>query len=314
MFITVLFLVIASMLNGNSIGAICGYLSIFAVIYYFRIANLNDNLIKFIVNIGLIIMTYLLVISKYVSDMFYLYDKTIINPNIVGSGIFILLVYIVSFGDKLKISKYIKVTLGIVCLIVEYVLECRTGMAVVILFGIFKIIVPQKIWNNKKLIIMLSLLVMVAGFLFPFIYVQLNKTIIARYVYKLTGKSFYTGRELIWQRLINAVVEKPVAFWIGLGSGYEYAIGQGYSMHNFYLGIFLDCGIIGTVIMITFILSQINYMYKNGNFKQFQTDLIKGYICLLVYSYAEGTIGVQNTIIICNMMLGIAANKKLYQN
>jgi hypothetical protein len=319
LFVTAIFvcyLCFSSFLNGSSFGAICAFITLFCVIYYFETVNINESFVLFIFIIGIASFVIALPNAKDIYNQFYVEKNMMTNPNGISMVLFIMLIYLKSFKNILpfKVPNYMFYCLWVICLALTYIMECRTVMIVTFIYGVLITFVPRKIWNNKKLILCVTTIIMIFGFVFPFIYVGLSgNSEINMFVFKMTGKFMFTGRELIWQRLIDVIKNNHKFFWIGLGSKNEYLIGHGYSMHNSYLGIFLNFGIIGVCMLIVYVLFQIKKIYDCSNkyLQKYQIDLIIGYICVLIISYTEVVLTTSNLVVICNMALGLAVNNKL---
>lgn len=80
---------------------------------------------------------------------------------------------------------------------------------------------------------------------------------IENFVYNVTGKMFFTGRNTIWKYALESIGTKPL-FGYGLDYSESFYDVYGFSVHNSYLNILLQNGIIGLVTIFLLINSSIN--------------------------------------------------------
>ncbi len=313
LFIATVYIAVNSIFNNNSLGAISAFLAIYCYIYYFRHCRLSEITYKIILFVGYIYILYFTLNANKIINTFNS-GQTILNPNVISMVILFCLVFITSFYNKIFQRKIGKVIIWLLSLLTVYKLKCRTELIVIIIYGILHMWISKKIWKQKKFVLTIVLSIILGGIVFPYIYVQISKnTELSVLAYRLTGKYMFTGRELIWARLIDTFSGNINKIMFGIGSEYAYIIGQGRSMHNSYWQIILNFGLCGLFIFIVFIISQVKNIVTE-NIKDAQIELLMGYVCVLLVSYTEVILQTPNTVTICAMIIGLACNNSLEKN
>lgn len=302
-----------SLVNHNSMGAIVQYISVFGTIYYFKNKQISNDFYNGIVVCCLFIFFFYAFTAwgayeKFIMDMF-----NHVNTNMIAFIVFYSYVVIYLFFQtrhyRVNKKKYL-VIIYILAVCMIYVVRCRTSLMAILFWGVCNFILPSELWNNKKKVMILVMGIIVMGCIFPVIYVGLADNIeLSQEIYNLTGKYLFTGRELIWKRLFEYMAENKLSFWIGIGSNSEYLFGQGYSLHNSYLGIVLNYGFIGVVCFMFYIVFCISSAYKRSRINNTKKVLIISYVSFLLIGYSEVLIQVSDKVIMVNMLLGLACNK-----
>lgn len=181
------------------------------------------------------------------------------NPNAFGaytfSISFFLLVRVIIEENKIK--KTIYTIIAFMALVLLLSTNSRS-----VLIAVFIIFLVYLSWNNiiKKKLIYYSFFSFVIFLMFCFIYYYPrlyeypNIFNVVNQVSAYFGKTFYSGRELIWKEIIDKISEHWI---IGLGAGANTLtlLGQTIGTHNLYLQLLIQVGTIGIFILILMFFS-----------------------------------------------------------
>lgn len=151
----------------------------------------------------------------------------------------------------------------------------------------------KSIKKNIKFIIVVLTFV---GILFPVIYyvLYLNNVNL-----NFMEKSLFTGREMIWGNAFNEMAANEVKLILGLGSKANLWEGHNLNMHNNFLGVIVNYGIIGFVCVFYCLATKIINMFVKGTKEQ-----CKNYIIAIIMIYISGmfeTTLLWTTMIVANM-------------
>lgn len=271
-FLFVIIGVISMSINGGGVGSIlvASYLLISIVV----LSHVPiDNLILKILSI-----VYLLLLIYYTTQSQNAYTETILNQNTINSNtmgaIFMytsmyLSIYIKS--KKFRFKKIIIISIYLLGLLGTINAESRSMAASLLLFGFLYFIIPTKIFYKKKIMLGLFITLIIIGLIFPISYLHMYKN--GQYiVLSFTNKSLYSGRETLWLNLFNSM--DSISNWLfGLGSKQIIYANNIQNLHNTYLAILTNFGILGFILYYTFILKKINDIYKYE-----VTDSVIGYL------------------------------------
>ena len=245
-------------------------------------------------------LTIILYIYNFVMS-FSIWEKYIsgsnygLNPNSVGIFLFLCFVILATFFKSKKLVFFLLIT----SIVGIYMTECRSALIAIIVYFIFK---NFPIINNvieKKLSIFLKL-VTIIGIIFPIIYVLLYKNGID-FTIPLLQKDLYTGREYLWNIMLNALHSEPYGYIFGLGTNYVTQIGIINNYHNWYLGTFYTFGIIIFCLYFIYLIYNINLL-KNSNIKF-------AFLAIFVIGFFEN-VGLWNTTQIYIFIFFLIANYK----
>lgn len=303
-------------LNGSGIGNIVQMLWPMTLILVYGYNRLETNFYKNVAAIAtvflfLFALKAVLVYSKIdYTSLADIHEVHVVNPNSAG----MLLVYLYLISDLGNDSSFSGMKLVKLLAVIIGLIQCgaRASMiafAGVILIGCFK----KQICNNRKILILIVCSIIVLGTLFPFIYVEVYKSGVLGNV-PILGKSFFTGRQLIWMRLFSYIEEHPITYLIGTGyntSFYISSLGSaGFNLHNAYLMFFAQYGLVVTVLYLFLILNTIWRAYYCGHLEQVQLKAAMILLFTLILGFGEITLSYNATLIFPGMALGILRNKK----
>lgn len=231
--------------------------------FLFVILNINWDkfhmrLFSFVAYTGLFIMFYFI---------FFQVDNTI-NTNVIGIISFVLLffplVYILENKKRFK-----KLNLLFLFLFCGYIIY-NSGSRSVFL-GISFMLITYIIWNfiaANKILFKLYFGAIISFIIsYTLVYPNLHRLItdfykLQSFVIKHTGKAIYSGRNRIWEILLDKIYEKP---FLGHGAGTLASefIGTDQSSHNLYLEITLQVGVIGLILFFLFLYNLWKVFWDN---------------------------------------------------
>ncbi|OOE87966.1 O-antigen ligase family protein [Salinivibrio sp. AR640] len=189
-----------------------------------------------------------------------------LNPNVMGFfmslNLMMLLSYIKASGSHLvKLTVLILSSFAVLLIIVSTARSVWLSVLVfVFLYYIFRERVLDRSFFNS-----VSLLFFVSLFFFPLLYVYLSESSfgieIDTALMAATDKGLFTGREMIWNKMYEAL--EGSLFW-GLGMGASnYDIGMSVSSHSLYMNLLFQFGIFGLLFFILMVISILNLSVRN---------------------------------------------------
>ncbi|MBS6375846.1 MAG: hypothetical protein KH441_03610 [Clostridium sp.] len=317
-FSTIVFLSLEIFVGDTSIGSASAILFIIFTITAFKHIKISIFFWRAILIPTVISLIYVMTHSRNYWSLFSLSNQGIIVDNVITINpntlsVFLLISYIILclYFEKKKVSRCWRWLLRGGLLTLNYLLKCRTGMGISLLIIIGSLVIPYKFWFSKRFALCAYASVLLGGISFPRIFCILSENDKINYfIYGLTGKFLFTGREQIWTKFYEHVDMHLAEYLFGVGThNVEKIIGNS-SIHNSYLWIMSNCGIIGIILFFIFILLTVNKAYKN-NVNKLTVICIWGYLLILLNFYTEATICYGFTTVMMNMILGLANNYSL---
>lgn len=161
--------------------------------------------------------------------------------------LFCLLVFIL-INEKIKPRK--KMMYIVVWFVQSYLIDDRAYLIAGVVFGIAYLVLPvlsRRLWLGKTLLLVfLGLLILV-----PVFYVQLSTSVHRTYLDELaltyTGGRFFSGRDIIWNSLINDYLAGNILIGGGHDIGTSVLYGNTLSSHNTYVAVLTRMGFLGLV-------------------------------------------------------------------
>ncbi|GIN69618.1 hypothetical protein J14TS2_00930 [Bacillus sp. J14TS2] len=249
---------------------------IFEVIYILNIGNtFNIDTLFIIIHHLLILMLVIFLINikwtagqaKIFSAIYFIVfpflilysilNNGLVNSNTIGGYTYLLaffpLLYLVGYN---KNKRYIFVIL-IMSISVIYLSGTRSIMLAVG-FGILTYILWKVITQNRLLFYGYFIVMLMIIFLITVVYPNINK--FGKFIelndlsIKYTGKSLLSGRNQIWELLLDFIAQEPL-FGYGSGTIPNNLLQTTLTSHNLYIQIALQVGLIGLLFLLLFLFA-----------------------------------------------------------
>lgn len=161
----------------------------------------------------------------------------------------------VTLHDKpINVYKIIQFVLGIVTFIGITNCESRTSAVALLLFMALYFLPIKEILNQKRILIITTVIIL-GGIVWPIVYLSLQRVpAVSTFVYNLTGKSMYTGREWLWGHFFSYLGKDFSRWTFGLGQNTAYRMLRDLiNIHNSYLAYLMFFGVVGLLLYIAFL-------------------------------------------------------------
>lgn len=260
----------------------------FLLIFAFRNYQLDNKKLKILLIIFISINIYWFFNSKgYYIKAVYNKEKYI-NSNTIGMLLMYTAIYIKIILGKLKIKFYKFIYLLIYLLSIIAIINCesRGSLLTLLLFIFMDSILPKFFWRSRRWTIMIIIIVIVVGTVFPYLYTEMYAKGI-EYKLPFTSKSLYTGREIIWLNYFNLMGNGVINWLFGLGSNAKLWSGESLNLHNNYLAVITNFGVIGYFLYYLFLIKQISMIYKKKKMSKYQISSIIVCLSILINGFIE---------------------------
>lgn len=220
----------------------------FVALYIFSNITWTKFQVKLLSSLFYVSFPILLAISFVATD--------VLNKNTIGAYSFLLaffpLLYLIGYSKNLKRTHVLLIY--ILTAIIVFTSDSRS----IIISAFFTLLtfIAWRFITSKKIIFNLYFLSII-GISYWFIVVW-PKVYTWKYFYvlddfsiKLTDKGLLTGRERIWERLVEYITQKPL---LGYGSTTVQSdfVASELSAHNMYIQIGLQTGLVGISLLVLF--------------------------------------------------------------
>lgn len=244
-----------------------------------------------------------------------------INTNTISELVYFSTALIISlrrfFKWKLLNKRGFCLVLSLLSLVVIYQEQSRMTLLVELVFLVACFFIPRNLWT-RKLINAVTISICIGGLLFPIVYLGFtNNQWLNALFYRYTGKYLYTGREIIWGTFLGGYGDSWKAWLIGLGSkstSSAVSTDFGTVLHNSYLLLLLNFGLIGLLLFIAYIVKSVDSIMKqkNGNrIEDYQLECIFAFWGFLLIGWSETVLLWQVMMPLCFFTVGIAQNPYL---
>lgn len=184
----------------------------------------------------------------------------------------------------------------------------RGSLIPLIVFVIFQIPFIKKLFMRKPLLLKnLYLIIVLGGVFIPIAYLWMYTSGFNLNSF-LTGKEFFSGREIIWYEFFSQV-NSPFELLFGVGSNFELFQNQPIDLHNNMLGNIANFGFIGFFLYYGFIFFMLHKVFKVKQISSFIYILIGGFYSILIHGYFEATISFTPIFFLSFIFLGIALSE-----
>lgn len=201
--------------------------------------------------------------------------SSLVNSKLFGSAYGNIL-YIASVFCLIVLSRarsVILIVLSVLIVTLTWFSETRSAfVSEMVMYAVWLLFIKRK--YKEKTYYLLFIMMITICFIIPYFYMALFNaakiggtlgnisTYLSVFVREKTGANFYSGRQILWPYIIEAMNEKFI-FGYGVGFSPSEIYGTTFSAHNLFFFCRLEMGIIG---FITFIMVLFNYFkdfYKN---------------------------------------------------
>lgn len=312
-FIITVLTLLSLYINHTGVGNITVIIWPLSLIVFFGYYKPSENFLKWL----FIICKLFIVILTIKATIFYAagtgawYQSTDVNvnPNSVG----LLLVYLYWISDYSNYGKYGKFKSIFWALIVFCGLfECqsRTSFLAFIITISIKLFLGNSICKNRRNLLFIIGAIILIGVIFPFLYVKAFE--LNFFVGKqILGKNVFTGRQTIWIKLFDYYRSNPSALLWGSGYNTTFYTSESFNLHNAYLQIYSQFGLVVTFLYIVFILNTIWHSYYNRKLNRFHLSMILYLLTVLIVGIAETTFSYIPMLVFWGLALGLLKNKRI---
>lgn len=314
--IVIIFMV--CMLNGTSLRQCNVILTLIIGMYYTTSISYSKAFYQLVSVVGLVYNLLALIKSPNYFVNWEASGQATMNPNTIGiMNLFFAIIvnsYIHLFvSDKRK--KYCYLIYNAMLLYILFVYRSRTSQVAFLVFVLIFILLKRDILNKPKLLFIITCGLSIMGTIVPLLYIAMPKQIMD-WIANTTGKSYFSGREIIWGRFYTSLADfKTLVLGPGLWRKEQYTSlwdnGRVYSMHNNYLDIILCFGLIGFIIFTLFIAIRIYSLSKRQILNNYVC--LSGYFAFMILGYTENNFSYAFFVMLYNVLIGLAiyANRQM---
>ncbi|HET7313238.1 O-antigen ligase family protein [Salinisphaera sp.] len=190
------------------------------------------------------------------------------------------------------------------------------------ILALFVTVLGFRLWFIRpKVILLLGLFFFIGAFIL--IYINLgtlaNLALMKGRVQSLTGQNLYSGRQLIWPAIIEAV--RSHSIWLGLGADAlastvmkMQGIYKSWSAHDLYLQVYLQAGILGCAALATLFVALWREIRAHAADAWHERTACSFFLGVLAYEAFEVSL-LQNNLsvgVVFWMTLGLMASRPRY--
>ena len=240
------------------------------IVYFWGIVNFSINKIN-LQSSYYIVSSFLLIhfIWWIIENTKIPFSGIMNNPNPFGAFIAFLIGIFLMLSNNVKNNFFLTSLTLFFGLCLLYASGARASWLIVIAasatYFVWPIISKNKMVHSLYFIFILFLVISITVIYPQLLHSQLGSNLqtISR---DFTGKNFFSGRQVIWNDLLNLIYQKP---FLGYGaSARPNEFGDTVlSAHNFYLQMTLQVGVIGSFIFLLLLFSIWSYTFTAKNDK-----------------------------------------------
>lgn len=296
-------------ITAGQIGSVITPIFSILTLWVFKKIKFDNRYLKIITIIMISLNLFWIISSPGYYQKFFMNKNDFLNSNTIGMILMYTSIYISIFIRRLdwKGARYISLAIHLFSGWGILNCEARGSFICLLVFVLFDLIIPKNIWRRRNIVLYISILIIIMGVFFTYIYVKMY---INGYNYTIPfiNKPLYTGREVIWLNFYFEITQSYKSLLFGLGSDAVLWSGNSLNLHNNYLTVLTNFGIVGYILYYSFWVKQIANVYKNNQVSDFQISLILGFITILVNGYFEVSMLWHNMFFFNFMFLGLAIN------
>ena len=307
----------AILINHSGLGLVITIICPLTIIYIFKNSQLNPlyiNRIYILMLFGWIIAFFATFSynARFFEDLETGIEVDGVNPNTIAIIIVFAALFLELYIDSTSKNRFFKTVIYIVSFYALYRTKSRTSLIAFAIILLIEFLIKKKILTSKKIGILIPVVVIIAGIIFPFIYTMLYTQGVTSYHTVILGKRVFTGRQYIWLNLWEYLQQNKNAYLWGVGYNTELYSRGTFNMHNAYLAIFAQYGIPIFICFIWFIIRSFSGMYnKNGKISDVQFKCYQILLYALIVGFGEGILTYLPNMIFIAMAIGIGFKEKL---
>lgn len=185
----------------------------------------------------------------------------------------------------------------------------RTSLLVFIGTIVLQLFFYERLRVNRKFLFVCLSIILVAGFAIPLIYVFLYES---RMMGGATffGKRLFTGREWIWMNTFNYFHQNPITFIIGTGYNDMFNLQGSFNLHNAYIMLATQYGLLVTIGYLACILRILWKSYNSGKLSPLKIKMVFVILTVLLVGLTEITLSYVPLLIFPGIALGILDNER----
>lgn len=305
LFTIVLLISFFVIIQGRSLVSVFTIYSSFVAFYCFDRMPILKKDLRYIKSVSIVIWIILCLRSINYFFVFSSNRESHINSNTLAMVLMYLSMLIIYYFDDEKIGHYKIKEFFVVILTamsVYYGYQAR-GCLLSYAFFVAAVLIRRWLFDHKKIVIMLGVLIIIVGTIFPFMYMLLiNNGFFG--TNSMTLKNMFT-RVSVWQGVVKYFIDYKESLFLGLP--YNQLLRFGESLHNNYLELIAYIGIPGMILYYLFVF---RYLWKIINISDYthrQDILIISFLSLLVLGFTEVSTFWSVTYMIIYLFLGIAS-------
>jgi hypothetical protein len=262
----------------------------YSILVYFVIkrTDISNKSLKILMMLMILLNLFLVINSPSYYTRWFFNRGDYINSNTIGMVLMYTAIYCSIFLKRLNIKNanlYIVIIYGLSMYGLLNV-QARGSLLALTSFIILDTFVSKRVWKNRRFSILFYVVLILTGLSIPYIYTKIYNAGL-QFDIPFTEKSLYTGREAIWDNFYYQMRSNSLAVFFGLGSKAELWIGKDLNLHNNYLGVIANFGVIGFVLYYGFWWSQIQALFKKNQLESYQISLLMGFFVILVNGFFE---------------------------
>lgn len=256
------------------------------------------------IGLWLTTLNYTYIKNAYVTELNDMY----VNPCTVAIMTLACYYHLLLFMECTPIkNKWLKYAVLVISTVValHLILEsvCRATLLALIAFGGLVVFRKFMIKYYRPILICAMIFVL----LFPFAYIFLAQVSDG---WEFFGKNFFTGRQVVWQSVLESIAEHPV---FGAGSGDDIALKDRFmgDAHTLFLGIWKYIGIVPMITMMCVIP-------QGKNMKQISRNNQLGKLmfltCLIISTVETLLNGAEYYIFYLTLLITVEKDKSVEEN
>lgn len=234
------------------------------------------------------------------------------NSSVIGMSVaygLILCIPILRYIIKppKKIIQILIPTLYLAGILTVFLLGARTTVLIILFTAFLDYGIPMSLKKKKSTFYLLAITIYVIGILFPIIYGQL-----VRSSDFFSRHDFLTGREIIWDHLLDSLKGNMKLFLFGYGLDRQY--GRWPHEHNGFLAIIMRYGVVGLSLFTAFWWLEIRKFFKQKVMAKFQIELLYFILPILLMAYTEPVIAIADYFVPIYFTIALALTPVYHQN